>query len=533
MSRQRSFCAVKREEPGIPKETPPMTTPRLFDLGGTLQNESFDPGRIEIDYLTHEMTGRRLARQLGIDLRELPGTPFFGAEEYIEFHTHFCTHLDAPSHYAVSIEGRPAKTIDQVPLGWLFHDAVMLDFSHKASGDAISVPDLLAALRKITYALKPWDMVMTRVGAEDRFTEDPSAGEYGTGLGGDAIYWLLAQGIRITGTDSQTQDISAPIMTARFKAGDRAAYFPVHRAGGVVEYMHIEKIFGLKGLPGPSGYQVAAFPIKVEGGSGAWVRPVAFLDLDLRPERVTLIDLSAPIRRFSMEPQHSVIRTHPAARRRREWAKGLQMKLSEVDARGARDEVEVSTRAGTHMEAPYRFGPECGGQPAKTIDQVPLEWCFGRGVLLDFSTHPAARAIEVSDLRTELTRIGHRVKAGDIVLLRTGAEDHFDTDPNFAECGSGLNRESLLWLLEHGVRVIGTDAEYLDRPLGAMLEDFRRKDRSSLFPVHMAAREQEHCQVLKLYNLKALPRPTDFSVLMAPIKIEGAGSAWVRAVAFV
>ena len=510
-----------------------MAAARLFDLAGTLMNERFEPGRTEIDYLTHEMTGRQLALRLGIDVKALPGGPLFGAEERLAISTHFCTHLDAPSHYAVSVEGRPAKTIDRVPLDWLFHHAVMLDFSHKASGDPISSHDLLASLGKINYHLKPWDIVLTRVGAEDLFAEDPAAADCGTGLCGESVYWLASRGVRITGTDSQSQDIPEHIMTARFKAGDRAAYFPVHRAGGVVEYMHIEKLFGLKGLPAPAGFQVAAFPIKVEGGSGAWVRPVAFQGLDFSPDRVRLIDLSAPIRRFSMEPQASVIRTYPAAQRRREWAKKLQIKLTEVDARGARDDVEVSTRAGTHMEAPYRFGPKCEGRPAKTIDQVPLEWCFGRGVLLDFTGHPTARAIEVGDLRAEFTRIGHSLKAGDIVMLRTGAEDHFDTDPNFAECGSGLNRESLAWLVGQGVRVIGTDAESLDRPVDAMLEDFRRGDRSSLFPVHLAAREHEHCQVLKLYNLKALPRPTDFSVLMAPIKIEGAGSGWVRAVALV
>lgn len=509
-----------------------MSTPRLFDLGATMCNERFEPGRVEIDYLTHEMTARQLALQLGIDVKELPCGPLFATEERIEASTHFSTHLDAPSHYAVTVQGRPAQTIDQVPLDWLFHDAVMLDFSHKSSVDPISVHDLISALRESDYQLKPWDIVLTRVGAEDFFLEDPSAAEHGTGLGGDAIYWLLSQGVRITGTDSQSQDLPDSVMTARLKAGDRNAYYPVHRAGGVFEYMHIEKAFGLKSLPGPKGYQVAAFPIKVEGGSGAWVRPVAFQHVDLNPERVRLLDLSAPIRRFSMEPQASVIRTRQAERRRREWAKRLGVKLSEVDARGARDEVEVSTRAGTHMEAPYRFGPECEGRPARTIDQVPLEWCFGPGVLLDFSGRVPVQAIGISDLRTELDRIGHGLAPGDIVMLRTGAEDHFDTNPHFAEHGAGLSRDGLMWLLDQGVRIIGTDTELLDRPLGVMVNELKRGDRDALFPVHRAAREREHCQVLKLYNLKALPRPTGFHVLMAPIKVEGAGSSWVRAVAF-
>jgi kynurenine formamidase len=301
----------------------------------------------------------------------------------------------------------------------------------------------------------------------------------------------------------------------------------------VLEYMHVEKLYGLKDLPGPTGYRVACFPIKIEGGSGAWVRPVAFQDLQDKPGEVKLIDLTAPIRRFSMEPQETLLLNHPADRRRRQWAKSLNMKVSQVDARGAYDHVTVSTRAGTHMEAPFRFGPEIGGKAAKSIDQVPLDWCYGPGVLLDFSNRPPTQTIEVSDLRNALSQVGHSIKNGDIVMLRTGAEDHFDTDPRFPEYGAGLSREALFWLLDQGTKVIGTDSESLDRPLSLMLGDYKRQGPSALFPVHMAAREREHCQVLKLYNLKSLPHPTGFHVLMVPIKLEGAGSGWVRAVAFV
>ena len=507
--------------------------PQLYDLASTMQNDGMEPMEMEIDYLDHRMTARRLAKQLGISLQDLPGDGLFAAEEIVNFGSHHGTHLDAPSHYAVTVEGRPAKTIDQVVLEWLFHDAVRLDFSHKSNNEAIMVHDILAALNKINYKLNPWDIVMTRVGAEDLFYGDPAFAHHGCGLSGEAIYWLFGQGIRITGTDSHTQDMPIPYMTERFKAGDRASYFPVHRSGGVVEYMHIEKIYGLKDLPGPTGYQIAAFPVKIEGGAGAWVRPVAFQGLDFKPGEVTLVDLSAPIRRFSMEPQETILQNHTAERRRRQWAKRLNMKVSQVDARGAWDRVILTTRAGTHMDAPFRFAPEVGGRAAKSIEQVPLEWCYGQGVLLDCSHLPATQTIEVSDLREALRRIGHTLRNGDIVMLRTGAEDHFDADPKFPDYGSGLSKESLFWLLDQGIRVIGTDAESLDRPLSMMLEDAKGRGASALFPVHMAAREREHCQVLKLYNLKSLPRPTGFQVFMAPVKIEGAGSGWARAVAFI
>ena len=42
-----------------------------------------------------------------------------------------------------------------------------------------------------------------------------------------------------------------------------------------------------------------------------------------------------------------------------------------------------STHSGTHVDAPLHYGPSANGH-TRTIDEVPLEWCFGNGVRLDF-----------------------------------------------------------------------------------------------------------------------------------------------------
>jgi cyclase len=184
------------------------------------------------------------------------------------------------------------------------------------------------------------------------------------------------------------------------------------------------------------------------------------------------------------------------------------------------------------MNAPYHYGPETDGSEALTIDKVPLAWCFGPGVLLDVRG-ASALAIDVDEITSELRRIGHTVTAGDIVMFRTGADERFDGDPAYPASGRGLTRDALVWLVEQGVKVIGTDAESLDRPLPDMLSDARIGNTDSFFPVHRAAREFEHCQLLKLGNLSALPMPTGYYIWAPPIKIEGAGSGWVRAVALV
>ena len=50
---------------------------------------------------------------------------------------------------------------------------------------------------------------------------------------------------------------------------------------------------------------------------------------------------------------------------------------------GAAEFVTVSTHSATHMDAPWHYGPTVAGEPSRKIDKVPLEWCYGDGVVLD------------------------------------------------------------------------------------------------------------------------------------------------------
>src|SRR5262249_38022580 len=53
------------------------------------------------------------------------------------------------------------------------------------------------------------------------------------------------------------------------------------------------------------------------------------------------------------------------------------------------EEVSALTHTATHVDAPYHYGPISEGKPARRIDEVPLEWCFAPGVVLDLR-HKAA-----------------------------------------------------------------------------------------------------------------------------------------------
>ena len=69
------------------------------------------------------------------------------------------------------------------------------------------------------------------------------------------------------------------------------------------------------------------------------------------------------------------------------------------------EEMQAITHTGTHVDAPYHYGALSEGQPARTIDQVPLEWCFAPGVLLDMRHKAAGDFITVDDLQSCLDRM--------------------------------------------------------------------------------------------------------------------------------
>jgi len=75
----------------------------------------------------------------------------------------------------------------------------------------------------------------------------------------------------------------------------------------------------------------------------------------------------------------------------------------------ATEVMTLSTHSGTHLDAPYHYHSTMdGGERAITIDELPLDWCFGRGVKLDFRNLPDGYVATAEDIRRELERISTR-----------------------------------------------------------------------------------------------------------------------------
>jgi len=119
--------------------------------------------------------------------------------------------------------------------------------------------------------------------------------------------------------------------------------------------------------------------------------------------------------------------------------------------------VYCSVHTGTHVDAPFHFGTKCEGKESKKIDDLPLEWFFQDGVVLDLAHKKPAESISKEDILSALEKIGYTLKEKDIVLLHTGADKYFGSK-EYMQKFCGVSCDAIEWLWSQGIKVIGIDA---------------------------------------------------------------------------
>jgi len=249
---------------------------KIIDLSVTTKNDSFEPAAPEITYQMHEETVKWGAEIFGLEPRDFP-EEMWCAGERVTLGTHSGTHLDAPYHYGPMSGGKPAKTIDEVPLEWCYGDGVILNLTHKEAGELITQQDVEEALQKINYKIKPGDIPLIMTGV-DKYFGKPGYENRHPGMSKEATRWLIDQGVKVMGIDAWGWDRPFTVMAEEYKNGVRGNLWAAHYVGKEKEYCHIEKLANLDQIPRPYGFKVAAFPIKIEKASAGWVRPVAIIE---------------------------------------------------------------------------------------------------------------------------------------------------------------------------------------------------------------------------------------------------------------
>lgn len=204
-----------------------------------------------------------------------------------------------------------------------------------------------------------------------------------------------------------------------------------------------------------------------------------------------------------------------------ESACGLGTTPYGVDSLTAHCLIIMSDHCGTHIDSLRHLNPKAPG-----AESIPLEYCYGDGVVLDFTAKPYGTFISVDDVRESLEKISYTLKPLDLVLIRTGA-DRFNKSPEYFKNHSGMSREATIWLIEQGIKVMGIDAITFEPPIDAMFE------RKKFWEAHRVMLEKEYYHIENMVNLDQIPCKHGFKVAVFPLKWKNATAAPVRAVAII
>jgi len=174
--------------------------------------------------------------------------------------------------------------------------------------------------------------------------------------------------------------------------------------------------------------------------------------------------------------------------------------------------LHLGEHAGTHLDAPFHLIPD-----GQTVEQIPLARLTGQALAVDVSHRWPGQAVEVEDLD------GVDLSAGDALILRTGAGERADFEAALAQA-PGLSEGAAAWLVERGVRLVGTDAPSIDLSF-------------DIDPGLLAHRQLLGAGVpvvenlVNLERLMELVRGRRFTLHTFPLRITGGSGSPVRAVA--
>jgi arylformamidase len=133
--------------------------------------------------------------------------------------------------------------------------------------------------------------------------------------------------------------------------------------------------------------------------------------------------------------------------------------------------IMTSNHMGTHVDAPRHF--VTGGM---TIDELPLEWLYGPGVIVDLRDEMDDLAIYTPEMIEQRVE----VRPGDILVLHTGwgRFSQFGATPDeerYVHYHPGPHPRLVPWLLEKRIHLWGLDVISTDHPMNLPIGRFLGK----------------------------------------------------------
>lgn len=182
---------------------------------------------------------------------------------------HGPTHVDSFNHFDPDND----TSVDEIPLERFYTEGIALDCSDVPDEEFVTTEVIRERLDRTGLAIEDGDTVLFHTGHRRRnYGLEPADhqaynGDH-TGLSEDAGYWLAEQGALNMGIDAPSIEHST-----NWQNGD----FPVHAMCARHEVLHMENMANLDAVAGQR-FRFVAFPLKLDGGTGSPIRPVAVLE---------------------------------------------------------------------------------------------------------------------------------------------------------------------------------------------------------------------------------------------------------------
>jgi kynurenine formamidase len=209
--------------------------------------------------------------------------------------------------------------------------------------------------------------------------------------------------------------------------------------------------------------------------------------------------------------------------------------------------LTMMEHAGTHIDALSHQANDLrmfGGVP---VDGVETPAGFSRlgietvrplvcrGILLDVCGHkgerflPALYGITADDLAGCAAAEGVEVRAGDVLLVRTGYGAFWSGDEATYLAAAGVGKSGTLWAAERTVTAVGADNMAWDVP------DERDPETGATLFAHLHLLTQKGIYIIENLALEDLARDRrwEFVFVGAPLKFQGATGSPLRPLALV
>ena len=130
--------------------------------------------------------------------------------------------------------------------------------------------------------------------------------------------------------------------------------------------------------------------------------------------------------------------------------------------------IQTSNHMGTHLDAPRHFVTS-----GMTIDEIPLDWLYGPGVIVDLSDEMD----ELGAYTPQMIEDRVEVREGDILVLHTGWHRYGQfgkeaDEERYIHLHPGAHPDMVDWLLEKKIHIWGVDAVSTDHPMNLPIGRF-------------------------------------------------------------